>query len=208
MTNKEFKEKFNRDNLLKTGMDIDIVVDVQKDFVDGALANAEAAKRVKKIASVIEEHCNHAGLLFLTMDTHYQNYLDTLEGQNLPVEHCIKYSHGWNIASEVNDVLCIVNSNQFEVIKKSTFGSTTLASTIVNKLESFGLQGQEIKNSINKIRVYGFCTDICVISNAMILRAEFPNVEIEVLSDCCAGTSKESHDIALAAMKQCMIEIM
>lgn len=208
MTNKEFKEKLNRDNLLKTGVDIDVVVDVQKDFVTGALANAEAAKRVKKIASVIEEHYNHGGLLFLTMDTHYQNYLDTLEGRNLPVEHCIKYSHGWNIASEVNDVLCRVNSNQFEFIKKSTFGSTTLASAIVNKLESFGLQGPEIKNSINKIRVYGFCTDICVISNAMILRAEFPNVEIEILSDCCAGTSKESHDIALAAMKQCMIEIV
>lgn len=208
MTNKEFKDKFNRENLLKTGVDIDVVVDVQKDFVTGALANVEATKRVGNIASVIEDHCNHDGLLFLTMDTHYQNYLDTLEGRNLPVEHCIKYSHGWNIASDVNDVLCRINSNQFDFIKKSTFGSTTLASAIVNKLESFGLQGPEIKNSINKIRVYGFCTDICVISNAMILRAEFPNVEIEVLSDCCAGTSKESHDIALAAMEQCMIEII
>lgn len=208
MTNKEFKDKFNRDSILKTGVDIDVAVDVQKDFVTGALANDEAAKRIGKIASVIEDHCNHGELLFLTMDTHYQNYLDTLEGRNLPVEHCIKYSHGWNIASEVNDVLCRVNSNQFEFIKKSTFGSTTLASAIVNKLESFGLQGPEIKNSINKIRVYGFCTDICVISNAMILRSEFPNVEIEVLSDCCAGTSKESHDTALAAMKQCMIEIV
>lgn len=207
MTNKEFKEKFNRDNLLKTGVDIDVVVDVQKDFVTGALANAEAAKRIGKIASVIEEHCNHDGLLFLTMDTHYQNYLDTLEGQNLPVEHCIKYSQGWHIASEVNDVLCRVNSNQFEFTKKSTFGSTSLASAIVSKLESFGLQGPEIKSIINKIRVYGFCTDNSVISNAMILRAEFPNVEIEILSDCCAGTTKESHDNALSAMKQCMIEI-
>lgn len=207
MTNKEFKEKFNRDNLLKTGVDIDVVVDVQKDFITGALANAEAAKRVGRIASTIEEHCKHGGLLYLTMDTHYQNYLDTLEGRNLPVEHCIKYSQGWNIAPEVNDVLCRVNSNQFEFIKKSAFGSTTLASAIVSKLESFGLQGHEIKNNINKIRVYGFCTDICVISNAMILRSEFPNVEIEVLSDCCAGTTKESHDIALLAMKQCMIEI-
>ena len=90
MTNKEFKEKFDRDNLLKTGVDIDVVVDVQKDFVTGALANAEAAKRVGRIASTIEEHCKHGGLLYLTMDTHYQNYLDTLEGRNLPVEHCIK----------------------------------------------------------------------------------------------------------------------
>lgn len=207
MTNKEFKEKFNRDSLLKTGVDIDVVVDVQKDFVTGALANAEAAKRVEKIASTIEEHCNHGGLLYLTMDTHYQNYLDTLEGQNLPIEHCIKYSQGWHIAPEVNDVLCRINSNQFEFIKKSTFGSTSLASAIVSKLESFGLQGDEIKSNINKIRVYGFCTDNSVISNAMILRSEFPNVEIEVLSDCCAGTTKESHDTALLAMKQCMIEI-
>ena len=207
MTNKEFKDKFNRERLLKSGVDIDMGVDVQNDFITGALANPEASKRVSKIADAIENHCKSGGLLWLTMDTHYSDYLSTLEGQKLPVEHCIKYSKGWELAPELIEVLSNINKNQYAVVKKSTFGSTALASAIVSRLKSFGLQGPEIKGSINRIRVYGFCTDICVISNAMILRAEFPNTRIEILSGCCAGTSREAHENALSVMRQCQIDI-
>ena len=165
-----------------------IVVDMQNDFIDGALGTPEAVLVVPAVRDVI---LSHKGKVIFTKDTHSPDYLSTNEGKNLPVEHCIKGTYGWEICDSLKEY-----AN--EVVEKPTFGSTTLADL---------LKAEHKKSPIAKITLVGLCTDICVISNALLLKATLPEVEIEVVSGACAGVTKESHQIALNAMKMCQITI-
>ena len=165
-----------------------IVVDMQNDFIDGALGTPEAVLIVPTVRDVI---LSHKGKVIFTKDTHSPDYLSTNEGKNLPVEHCIRGTYGWEICDSLKEY-----AN--EVVEKPTFGSTTLADL---------LKAEHKKSPIGKITLVGLCTDICVISNALLLKATLPEVEIEVISGACAGVTNESHQNALNAMKMCQITI-
>ena len=172
-------------------MDILIVVDMQNDFISGALGTNEAKLIVEKVREKTE---NFEGLIFFTRDTHFENYMETQEGKNLPVLHCIKGTWGWEICDELKDL-----SENTEICDKPTFGSTDLMESI--KELSF-------EEDIKSITLMGLCTDICVISNAMLLKAALPEVKIIVDSACSAGVTPQSHLNALEAMKMCQIEIV
>ena len=167
-----------------------IVIDMQNDFIDGALGTAEAVAIVPK---VVEKIKGFDGTVLATQDTHYENYLTTQEGRNLPVPHCIVNTEGWKIRKEIADLITT------EPIQKKTFGSDTLP----EKIREFS--GEE---TIESITLVGLCTDICVISNAMLVKAFLPEVPIEVDASCCAGVTVESHKNALRAMESCQITIV
>jgi nicotinamidase/pyrazinamidase len=169
--------------------DILIVVDMQNDFIDGSLGTKEAVAVVPFVKNKIESF--HSKVLF-TRDTHFENYMDTQEGRNLPVPHCIKGSAGWEIRAELDAL------RTTEPIDKITFGSSELGELLVR---------ENRENPINSITLVGLCTDICVISNAMIAKAFLPEVPIIVDARCCAGVTPESHRNALEAMKMCQIKI-
>ncbi len=164
-----------------------IVVDMQNDFVDGSLGSKEAVSIVDKVKEKIQKYKNDGQQIIYTRDTHYENYLETPEGKKLPVKHCIKDSHGWNIVQGL-----YVEGSQ--IVDKESFGYTGW-----NKMD-FGQTGQ--------IELVGLCTDICVVSNALILKAMFPDIEISVDSSCCAGVTPQSHNSALQTMKMCQIEVI
>ena len=170
--------------------DILIVVDMQNDFIDGALGTAEAVEIVPKVAEKIR---SFLGKVIFTRDTHDANYLNTQEGKNLPVKHCIRGTQGWQISSVLTEY-CTEKP-----IDKVTFGSDQLGPLLKKENE---------QNPIQSITLIGLCTDICVISNAMLLKAFLPEVPIRVDAACCAGVTPESHRTALAAMKPCQIEIL
>ena len=166
--------------------DILIVVDMQNDFIDGALGTPEAVSIVPTVKDVI---LSHNGRVIFTKDTHSPDYLSTQEGKNLPVEHCIKDTKGWEICPALTEYAS-------EVIEKPTFGSIALAEKLKKENET---------SPIEKITLVGLCTDICVISNALLLKATFPEIEISVISKACAGVTPKSHENALSAMKMCQI---
>ena len=170
--------------------DILIVVDMQNDFIDGALGTKEAVAIVPKVREKIQQF---NGTVLFTRDTHGPNYLQTQEGRNLPVEHCIKGTDGWQISLELDAL------RKTEPIDKVTFGSAELG---------FKLAEMNAEEPIGSITLVGLCTDICVISNAMIVKAFLPEVPVRVDASCCAGVTPESHENALAAMKCCQIEII
>ena len=176
---------------------VDIIVDMQNDFIDGSLGTKEAKEIVPKVVETIKEAANTEHAFFATMDTHKKDYAQSREGKALPVEHCIENSAGWEMNKDVE--AAILNSDKYILLKKGTFGSSILPSVIQSYVDP---------DEIEKFRIYGLCTDICVISNAMILRAFFPEKEIEILSDCCAGVTPESHETALNAMKACQMKIL
>jgi len=165
-----------------------IVVDMQNDFIDGALGTKEAVAIVPNVKKKIE---GFDGRVVFTRDTHGSNYLDSREGGMLPVEHCIENSEGWQIRAELA-ALC----PEAEIIDKPTFGSAKLGEYLCDENE---------REAIGSITVIGLCTDICVISNALLIRAFLPEVKITVDAACCAGVTPKSHDTALAAMKSCQI---
>ena len=164
-----------------------IVVDMQNDFITGSLGSKLAEMIVP---NVVEKVKNYEGPVIFTRDTHFSDYMKTQEGKNLPVQHCIKDTTGWEICNELKPY-----ANK--VIDKITFGSVDLPDVI----KAYGEQ-------IEEIELCGLCTDICVISNAMILKATFPEVKIVVDSNCCAGVTEESHQTALNAMKAVQIDVI
>ncbi len=166
-----------------------IVVDMQNDFIDGALGTAEAVNIVDKVKAKIE---GFDGTVIFTRDTHYENYLSTQEGKKLPVEHCIKGSYGWQIRKELEEL------RKTPAVDKPTFGSAELAKMLTETNEN---------EEIESVTLIGLCTDICVISNAMLIKAFMPEIKVIVDAACCAGVTPESHRTALAAMKMCQIEI-
>ncbi|MBE7012069.1 MAG: cysteine hydrolase [Ruminococcaceae bacterium] len=169
-----------------------IVVDMQKDFVDGALGTNEAVAIVDNAVKKIE---GFEGDIIVTYDTHAENYLETQEGKNLPVPHCIKGTEGWRLDAKVR---AAVDKKEYKAIEKPTFGSTELT--------------EYIKASYNpdeiEIELIGLCTDICVVSNALLIKANFLETKVSVDSSCCAGVTPESHNAALTTMKMCQIEII
>ncbi len=169
--------------------DLLVVVDMQNDFIDGALGTKEA---VAIVDHVVERVKNFEGTVLFTRDTHFENYMETQEGRNLPVPHCIKGTEGWMIRKELEAL------RTTEAIDKVTFGSM-----------EFGpmLQKMNEEDPINTITFVGLCTDICVISNVMIAKAFLPEVPIIVDAKGCAGVSVETHNNALAAMEVCQIKV-
>lgn len=168
-------------------MKILVVVDMQNDFIDGALGTPEAASIVPYVKQVIE---SFDGKVLFTRDTHFADYMDTQEGKNLPVPHCIKDTDGWRIRKELDAL------RKTPPIDKITFGSKDLVDI---------LKGEP---SIESITFVGLCTDICVISNVMLTKAFFPEIPLIVDAKACAGVTPESHQNALAAMKMCQVRIV
>lgn len=167
-----------------------LVIDMQNDFIDGALGTPEAAAIVDRVAEEIGKY--PAEDIIATRDTHPENYLETQEGRNLPVVHCVKGTPGWALNAKVAAAL-----RGAAVIDKPTFGSTELAERIAALA----------RNEELDITLVGLCTDICVVSNALLLKAYLPETPIRVIAGCCAGVTPESHRAALDTMRMCQIQI-
>ena len=165
-----------------------IVVDMQNDFVSGSLGSEDAAAIVENVVEKVKQAESENTEIIFTRDTHGEDYLNTQEGRHLPVVHCVKGTHGWEI---VDELLPYVK----EVVDKPTFGSLELADIVREK-------------GYTDVEVVGLCTDICVVSNVMILKAVLPEAVITVDSRCCAGVTKESHQSALDTMRMCQAEII
>lgn len=168
-----------------------VVVDMQNDFVNGALGSDEAKAIVDNVVNKINEF---KGEIIVTYDTHQDDYMETREGMYLPVPHCIENTEGWKINDKVEKAL--VERNVVRV-KKPTFGSVKLVEM---------LRGIDEKNT--EVTIIGLCTDICVVSNAMLLKANYPEMNIIVDASCCAGVTVESHNAALTTMKMCQIDVI
>lgn len=167
-----------------------IVIDMQNDFIDGSLGTKEA---MSIVPAVLKKICSYAPEdIFATRDTHLENYLQTQEGRNLPVEHCIKGSAGWQIRTEIAERIW-----DDHVFDKETFGSVKMAEYFRN------LNAQEEL----EVELIGLCTDICVASNALLLKAYMPEVKISVDPACCAGVTPEQHKAALETMQSCQIHL-
>ena len=178
--------KENRDK--KNFKKVLVVVDMQNDFIHGSLGTKEAAEIVNLVKDKIAEYKKMGYAVFFTRDTHGEDYLSTPEGKKLPVKHCIKGTPGWEIADGLDTSKSII-------INKSTFGTF--------KWSHFFEDSDDLE-----IEVVGLCTDICVVSNALILKAMFPSATIRVDSSACAGVTPESHEAALTTMKMCQIEVV
>lgn len=170
-----------------------IVIDMQNDFVTGALGSEEAKKIVP---AVVDKVKNYDGDVIFTRDTHGEDYMQTQEGKNLPVPHCIKGTDGWQIIPEL---LAIQEDNNYKVFDKPTFGSTELTEYIKNEYES---------GNAEEVELIGVCTDICVVSNAMLIKANAPELPVSVTAGCCAGVTPQKHNAALETMQSCQIKIM
>lgn len=160
-----------------------IVVDMQNDFIDMALGTKEAVAIVPKVKAKIEEYVKNGDEIIFTRDTHTENYLQTSEGKKLPVEHCIRGTKGWQIA----DGLCVEGC---KIIDKPNFGWPHWN-----------------EEHLEEVEIVGLCTDICVVSNALIIKATFPEANVRVDSTCCAGVTVETHEAALKTMAMCQIEV-
>ena len=165
-----------------------IVIDMQNDFIDAALGTKEAVAIVPTVQAKIKEYRDAGNMVVFTRDTHQKDYLETQEGKNLPIEHCIEGSAGW----QITDKLDVADSR---IINKPSFGSVELADYVATLKD------------LEEVELVGLCTDICVISNAFILKAKMPELLISCDSNACAGVTPESHSNALAAMKMCQINI-
>lgn len=166
-----------------------IVVDVQNDFVTGSLDTAEAKAIVSNIVKKVEQYRKRDNVIIFTKDTHYDDYLDTLEGKNLPIKHCIKDTEGWEIVPELGAKCSVME----KIYIKDTFGYKWNTLPWIDCYD---------------IEIIGLCTDICVITNALVLKTHFPKVQITVDASCCAGSAPERHKAALEVMKSCQINII
>ena len=198
-------------------MKILIIVDMQNDFIDGALGTKEAQAIVPKVAKLIEESAAEDTLILFTKDTHAKDYMNTLEGKNLPVSHCIKDDYGWELNpviwysyEKVKDKYYNVPEFSYylftkhHIVEKPTFGSLDLQNILITLDD----ESVHTKNDIESITLVGLCTGICVLSNAILCKATLPEVPVNVIADCCACVTPESHQTALDAMKLCQINII
>lgn len=166
-----------------------VVIDMQNDFIDGALGTKEAEAIVENVKAKIRSYDPHD--VIATRDTHEVNYLSTQEGRYLPVEHCIRGTEGWEVRHDIAELL-----EEAQVYDKPTFGSTQMAADLAALSEREELE----------IELVGLCTDICVVSNALLIKAYLPEARISVDPSCCAGVTPESHEAALATMRMCQID--
>ena len=161
-----------------------IVVDMQNDFIDMALGTPEAVAIVPKVKAKIQEYVQNGHEIIFTRDTHFENYLQTAEGKKLPVPHCIKGTKGWEIAEGLYVEGC-------KIIDKPNFGWPNWKD-----------------EQLEEVEIIGLCTDICVVSNALIIKATFPEADVKVDSSCCAGVTVTTHEAALKTMSMCQIDIL
>ena len=178
-----------------------IIVDMQHDFVDGSLGSPEAQAIVPKIEEKIRNG-NYSGVL-CTLDTHTSDYLSSPEGKKLPVEHCIKGTKGWELAINID--------GYYSTVEKNTFGLCNINGAINGLIDEIEIRkglSEDIYYSDLEFEICGLCTDICVVSNALILKAYFPNNKIVCDASCCAGTTPEAHKAALTVMKSCQIDVI
>lgn len=168
-----------------------VIVDMQNDFVDGVLGTKEAKAIVENVVNKIN---TFDGDMIVTYDTHAENYMETREGKYLPVKHCVKDTYGWELNGDIQKAL---QNKDYTILHKPTFGSTKLVDMFWN-----------CKEEETDVTFVGLCTDICVVSNAMLLKAYYPEMNISVDAKCCAGVTPESHDAALLTMKMCQINII
>ena len=168
-----------------------LVIDMQNDFINGSLGTREAEAIVDKVAAEIEKYPR--GDVFATRDTHSENYLGTQEGRNLPVVHCVKGTPGWELNEKIAAAL-----GSAEVIDKPTFGSVVLAEKIKAMAEKEPLE----------VTLVGLCTDICVVSNALLIKAYLPETPLKVIAECCAGVTPQSHSAALQTMRMCQVAVL
>lgn len=176
-----------------------VVVDVQNDFIDGALGNDETKAIVPKLVKKLKKYGKDYDSIYLTRDIHYDNYLDTLEGKKLPVPHCIKKSGGESINKDVWEAVQMLRKQKkyVGVVDKNTFASKDLIAIL-----------SQVCSSSDEIELCGVCTDICVVANAIGLRTAMPNTVIKVDSHCCAGTSIKAHNAALRTMSSCQVDVI
>ncbi len=170
-----------------------VVVDMQNDFVNGALGTKEAEAIVPDVSELVGYF---KGTVVFTQDTHDENYLNTQEGKHLPVPHCIKDTDGWQLVPPLAKWQA---EHQSQIFEKPQFGSKALAEAMAQLHATKG---------ISDITLVGICTDICVLSNAILMKAFLPEVPIKVVANCCAGVTPAQHEAALTAMKSCQIEIV
>jgi nicotinamidase-related amidase len=172
-----------------------VVVDMQNDFVGGTLRNEDGINMVPTLVKKVADAKANGDIIIYTQDTHGENYMETQEGKNLPVPHCIKGTKGWEIIDELKPY---VDGTAYGIFEKPTFGCTALATFIKKYCE----------NNVNaEIELVGLCTDICVVSNALLIKATVPEVPVAVDATCCAGVTRETHDAALTTMKTCQIKV-
>ena len=172
-----------------------IVVDMQTDFVDGALGTPEAVAILDRVAAKIKDYAaDPDGVIFVTYDTHAENYMETSEGKHLPVPHCIKGTPGWELHPTVAAALQGVD---YTPVEKPTFGSVELPALV----------GQAAAGEDFTVELIGLCTDICVVSNTLLLKAHYPEIPLSVDASCCAGVTPESHEAALQTMGMCQVEV-
>lgn len=167
-----------------------VVVDMQNDFIDGALGTKEAQAIVDNVVKKIEDF---DGAIYVTYDTHFEDYMETNEGKNLPVCHCVRDTKGWMLNEKVKEALD--KKESYTEVEKITFGSIDLPFVLAEENEMDDAE----------IELVGLCTDICVVSNALILKANYPDTDIYVDSSCCAGVTPEKHQAALETMRSCQI---
>lgn len=171
-----------------------VVIDMQNDFISGTLGTVEAVALVPKVAEKIK---NYDGQIFLTRDTHNADYLQTFEGKKLPVEHCIKPTDGWQIHDDILDALRQNGSGNIEIIDKPTFGSFDLVEAV-----------DDYTDDAEEIELCGLCADICIVSNALLLRTAYPDMKIVVDSNLTEGVTPETKESSLATMRMCQIDVM
>ena len=184
-------------------MKVVIFIDVQNDFIDGVLPvdkNKDVIKKIRKYAYICK--CEHVPML-ATRDTHEENYLETLEGKKLPVKHCIVDTDGWKLDKGLAEYIPVDN-----IIDKHTFGSINDLPQMLGDIDYSLKRLYGDKNGVTEIELCGFCTDICLVSNALILRAAFPNLRITTLKNLCAGTTQENHEAALKVLTSCQIDVV
>lgn len=177
-----------------------VVVDVQNDFVYGSLGSDEAVAVVPNIVKKVNEYRNNSDLIIFTQDTHYNNYLDTQEGKKLPVEHCIRGTSGWDFISELNPKDIRTYHSNIRTVLKDTFGYHWDRVPLIGMFE--------FEKPAYEVEIIGLCTDICVITNALLIKTYYPEAKITVDASCCAGTTPDKHTAALNVMKSCQINVI
>lgn len=177
-------------------MKVLVIVDMQNDFITGALGSAEAIEARDNLCDWLRNNITKDDKVILTQDTHYDDYLDTQEGKNLPIIHCIYDSKGWMIDNKIFETIYDINP-YISFVEKGTFGAINLDCYMPG-----------FHDKVDEIIFCGVCTDICVISNALIMKAHFPEKPISVIAKCCAGLTPEKHEAALSVMESCQIKIV
>lgn len=191
-----------------------IVIDMQNDFIDGSLGSPEAQAIVENVKNKIREYKNAGKHVIFTKDTHNEDYLDTFEGQHLPIEHCIHGTYGWRVRDDLIDIFkdCENLEEAFTCVQKPTFGTFHWSRSCFLQWAGISIrEGKEVAGLEyhgGSVELCGLCTDICVISNALILRAMYPATDIVVDATCCAGVTVEKHKAALEVMKSCQIDVI